>query len=177
MFTGSILLFALMMVPDDADTIRSERIDEVIITSNSARQRLQSVQAGAEQLQLKELTTAPQLFGETDIMRSIQLLPGIKAESDASSSFQVRGGTSAQNMVLSTTVLSITSAIWRGSSPLSTTTPWLVPRSTKDSCQHNMAEPHRPFSISADGQATNNNGTEEPPSVCCRQKEPSKVLS
>ena len=37
MFTGSILLLALMMVPDDADTIRSERIDEVVITSNSAR--------------------------------------------------------------------------------------------------------------------------------------------
>ena len=100
MFTGSILLFALLMAPDNTDTIRTERIDEVIVTSNSARQRLQSVQAGAEQLQLKELTTAPQLFGETDIMRSIQLLPGIKAESDASSSFQVRGGTSAQNLVL-----------------------------------------------------------------------------
>ena len=100
MFTGSLLLFALLMAPDDVDSIRTERIDEVIVTSNSARQRLQSVQAGAEQLQLKELTTAPQLFGETDIMRSIQLLPGIKAESDASSSFQVRGGTSAQNMVL-----------------------------------------------------------------------------
>ena len=100
MFTGCILLFALLTVPNDADTIRTERIDEVIVTSNSARQRLQSVQVGAEQLQLKELTTAPQLFGETDIMRSIQLLPGIKAESDASSSFQVRGGTSAQNLVL-----------------------------------------------------------------------------
>ena len=100
MFIGSILLLALLTVPDDADTLRTEHIEEVIVTSNSARQRLQSVQAGAEQLQLKELTTAPQLFGETDIMRSIQLLPGIKAESDASSSFQVRGGTSAQNLVL-----------------------------------------------------------------------------
>ena len=100
MFTGCILLLALITAPDDIDSIRTERIDEVIVTSNSARQRLQSVQAGAEQLQLKELTTAPQLFGETDIMRSIQLLPGIKAESDASSSFQVRGGTSAQNLVL-----------------------------------------------------------------------------
>ena len=105
MFTGCILLLALITAPDDIDSIRTERIDEVIVTSNSARQRLQSVQAGAEQLQLKELTTAPQLFGETDIMRSIQLLPGIKAESDASSSFQVRGGTSAQNLVLFDSVL------------------------------------------------------------------------
>ena len=98
MFTGSILLLALFTAP--IDTVRTEQLDEVVVTSTSARQRLQSVQTGAEQLQLKELTAAPQLFGENDIMRSIQLLPGIKAESDASSSFQVRGGTSAQNLVL-----------------------------------------------------------------------------
>jgi hypothetical protein len=84
----------------DNDTIRTERLDEVVVTSNSARQRIQNVQTGAEVLQLEDLTSAPQLFGEADIMRSIQLLPGVKAESDASSSFQVRGGTSAQNQVL-----------------------------------------------------------------------------
>ncbi len=100
MFTGSILFLALLGVPEDTDTIRSERLEEVVVTSTSARQRLQNIQTGAEQLQLKDLTAAPQLFGENDIMRSIQLLPGIKAESDASSSFQVRGGTSAQNLVL-----------------------------------------------------------------------------
>ena len=82
------------------DTIRTEHLEEVVVTSNGALQRVQSVQAGAEQLQLKELTSTPSLFGENDIMRSLQLLPGIKAESDASSSFQVRGGTAAQNLVL-----------------------------------------------------------------------------
>ena len=100
MFTGSILLLALLAVPDETDTIRTERLEEVVVTSNSARQRIQNVQTGAEVLQLEDLTSAPQLFGEADIMRSIQLLPGVKAESDASSSFQVRGGTSAQNQVL-----------------------------------------------------------------------------
>ena len=72
----------------------------MVVTSNSARQRIQNVQTGAEVLQIDNLTSAPQLFGENDIMRSIQLLPGVKSESDASSSFQVRGGTSAQNQVL-----------------------------------------------------------------------------
>ena len=100
MFTGCLLFLTLLTAPEEVDTIRSERLEEVIVTSTSARQRLQNIQTGAEQLQLKELTAAPQLFGENDIMRSIQLLPGIKAESDASSSFQVRGGTSAQNLVL-----------------------------------------------------------------------------
>ena len=82
------------------DSIRTLHLEEVVVTSNGALQRVQSVQAGAEQLQLKELTSTPSLFGENDIMRSLQLLPGIKAESDASSSFQVRGGTAAQNLVL-----------------------------------------------------------------------------
>ena len=100
MFTGSILLLALLAVPDETDSIRTEHLDEVVVTSNSARQRIQNVQTGAEVLQLEDLTSAPQMFGEADIMRSIQLLPGVKAESDASSSFQVRGGTSAQNQVL-----------------------------------------------------------------------------
>ena len=100
MFTA--LLSALFFLPSTAaeDTIRTQQLDEVVVTSNGALQRIQGVQAGAEQLQLKELTAAPSLLGENDIMRSLQLLPGIKAESDASSSFQVRGGTAAQNLVL-----------------------------------------------------------------------------
>lgn len=96
-----ILLTTLFTLPlAEEDTIRTERLEEVVVTSNSARQRIQNVQTGAEVLQIEDLTSAPQLFGEADIMRSIQLLPGVKAESDASSSFQVRGGTSAQNQVL-----------------------------------------------------------------------------
>lgn len=101
MFMLSAIISALFFTPTmEEDTIRTQNLDEVVVTSNGANQRVQSVQAGAEQLQLKELTAAPSLFGENDIMRSLQLLPGIKAESDASSSFQVRGGTAAQNLVL-----------------------------------------------------------------------------
>lgn len=101
MFMLSAIISAFFFTPAmEEDTIRTQNLDEVVVTSNGAHQRVQSVQAGAEQLQLKELTAAPSLFGENDIMRSLQLLPGIKAESDASSSFQVRGGTAAQNLVL-----------------------------------------------------------------------------
>ena len=101
MFLLNILFLVFQVLPlAEGDTIRTERLEEVVVTSASARQRLQNVQTGAEVLQLEDLTSVPQLFGEADIMRSIQLLPGVKAESDASSSFQVRGGTSAQNQVL-----------------------------------------------------------------------------
>ena len=102
MFALNIILSVCLTTatPEPDDSIRTERLEEVVVTANSVRQRIQNVQTGAEVIQIEELTSTPQLFGENDIMRSIQLLPGVKSESDASSSFQVRGGTSAQNQVL-----------------------------------------------------------------------------
>jgi hypothetical protein len=96
MFVSSLLLSTLLSISAaPADTLRQEQLEEVVVKSNSARQRLRQIQTGAEQVQIKDLTASPQLFGEQDIMRSMQLLTGVKSESDASSSFQVRGGTSA----------------------------------------------------------------------------------
>ena len=102
MITLNIILSACLAIaiPETEDSIRTEQLDEVVVTSNSVRQRIQNVQTGAEVIQIEDLTATPQLFGENDIVRSIQWLPGVKSESDASSSFQVRGGTSAQNLVL-----------------------------------------------------------------------------
>jgi len=102
MITLNIILSACLatVIPETEDSIRTEQLEEVVVTSKSARQRIENVQTGAELIEIDQLTAAPQLFGENDIMRSIQLLPGVKSESDASSSFQVRGGTSAQNQVL-----------------------------------------------------------------------------
>lgn len=85
---------------NDSTIVKNDTIREVVITAQSPRQQFESVLVGAEQLQLKDLNATPALFGENDIMRSIQLLAGVKSESEASSNFQVRGGTSAQNAVL-----------------------------------------------------------------------------
>ena len=101
----NMLLVALMtttvvVAQTDTTTVKGEQLDEIVVNANNAQRRLSTVQIGAEQIQVKDLTSKPVLFGEADIMRSVQLLPGVKAESDASSSFQVRGGTSAQNTIL-----------------------------------------------------------------------------
>ncbi len=99
----SLLLLALLpivAVAQDTTTIKGQQLQEVIVNANNAQRRIGSVQIGAEQIQMKELTSAPALFGEVDVMRSLQLLPGVKSESDASSSFQVRGGRSSQNNIL-----------------------------------------------------------------------------
>ena len=57
MFGLSILLTTFLALPlAEEDTIRTERLEEVVVTSNSARQRIQNVQTGAEVL---EYTAAP----------------------------------------------------------------------------------------------------------------------
>ena len=100
MLLMALLTAAFAVAQTDTTTVKGEQLEEIIVNANNAQRRLNTVQIGAEQIQVKELTSKPVLFGEADIMRSVQLLPGVKAESDASSSFQVRGGTSAQNTIL-----------------------------------------------------------------------------
>ena len=85
---------------DTLSTVKEQRLQEVVVSSQTARRRIGELQIGSERMQVKELTSSPRLLGEADIMRSVQLLPGVKAESDASSGFQVRGGTAAQNAIL-----------------------------------------------------------------------------
>ena len=85
---------------EQPDTLQGEQLDEVVVTTRSARQRFEQVQIGVEQVQMSEVQRLPAFFGEHDIMRSVQLLPGVKAESEVTSGFQVRGGTSSQNSIL-----------------------------------------------------------------------------
>ncbi len=98
LFLSIVPLFC--MAQTDTAVVSAGQLHEVVVSAAGAERRLQTVQIGSEQVSIRELSAAPSLFGEADIIRSVQLLPGVKAESDASSSFQVRGGTSAQNVIL-----------------------------------------------------------------------------
>ena len=59
---------------------RPESFREVVVTGQSARQRVADGMLGSEQLELTKLADTPQLFGETDIIKSIALLPGVHGE-------------------------------------------------------------------------------------------------
>ena len=54
----------------------SVMIDEVEVVAHSAMQRRNNVQIGAETVDVEELIKMPSLFGEKDLIRSLQLLPG-----------------------------------------------------------------------------------------------------
>src|SRR5688500_16242145 len=53
-----------------------------------------------ERINLQEVKHVPVLFGERDILKTIQLLPGVKSAGEGSSGFYVRGGAADQNLIL-----------------------------------------------------------------------------
>lgn len=75
-------------------------LDEVTVKANSGTKRVQNTQLGTEIIPMKTIKLLPSIAGETDIFKVIQLMPGIQAQSDGSSGFNVRGGNYDQNLVI-----------------------------------------------------------------------------
>ena len=82
------------------DTLRGDTLSEVVVTSQSAQQRISEIQVGLEKVNVETMSRLPSLFGERDIIKGLQLLPGVKSEGDGLGGYQVRGGTSSQNHIL-----------------------------------------------------------------------------
>lgn len=77
-----------------------KNLQEVLVTSSTRGRSLSSPQMGMERLSMQEAKNIPVLFGERDILKTIQLLPGIKSAGDGNSGFFVRGGAADQNLIL-----------------------------------------------------------------------------
>ena len=82
------------------NVVLEDTLREVTVTSRSAQKRMEEVQIGVEKVDIATLAKVPALFGEKDIIKSIQLLTGLKSETEASGGYQVRGGKAAQNLIL-----------------------------------------------------------------------------
>ena len=77
----------------------AEQLDEVIITDTVENQLFRS-QISIQNLPLKEIKKLPVLLGEPDVLKSIQLLPGIQSGHEGSSGIYVRGGSGDQNLFI-----------------------------------------------------------------------------
>lgn len=55
---------------------------------------------GALTMSARELRSAPRFFAEADVLRSLQLMPGVEARNDYSAGMNVRGGEADQNLIL-----------------------------------------------------------------------------
>ena len=78
----------------------TKEISEVVVTTKRKDENVRSAQTGVETLDIRQLSKVPVIFGEKDIIKTMQLTPGIKSGGDGSSGFYVRGGSSDQNLIL-----------------------------------------------------------------------------
>lgn len=74
--------------------------EEVVITARKKEDILKSSQLGRISLSVNQIRSMPALLGEVDIIRSLQLLPGVANPGEANAGFYVRGGGPDQNLVL-----------------------------------------------------------------------------
>ena len=75
-------------------------LDEIVVTGESGLQRLQAPTLGREKLTIGQIRKLPSFMGEVDVIKSMQMLPGVQSTSEGSSSFSVRGGAPDQNLIL-----------------------------------------------------------------------------
>jgi hypothetical protein len=75
-------------------------LEEVVISSRPLDNNVKSALAGSNTLNIKEIKKLPTFLGEVDVLKSIQLLPGVSTIGEGSSGFNVRGGRADQNQIL-----------------------------------------------------------------------------
>jgi hypothetical protein len=75
-------------------------LEEVEVTGEAADKNVKSVEMGVAKLDIKQIKKVPALLGEVDIVRAIQLLPGVTTVGEGASGFNVRGGNIDQNLIL-----------------------------------------------------------------------------
>ncbi len=71
-----------------------------IVVISDRNSNIRRLQMGVEKLDIKTIQAVPVLLGEADILRVVLTLPGVTSVGEASSGFNVRGGSSDQNLVL-----------------------------------------------------------------------------
>lgn len=78
----------------------SESLAEVVVSAEAANANVTKTEMSVAKLSPKEVEAVPVLFGEKDIIKMVQLLPGVKTSGEGGSGFSVRGGGLDQNLIL-----------------------------------------------------------------------------
>lgn len=78
----------------------ANRIAEVVVSAKEKGEAVDDPQMSTIHLDMKDIQRLPVLFGEKDLLKTIQLLPGVQGGGEGSTSFNVRGGDGGQNLIL-----------------------------------------------------------------------------
>jgi hypothetical protein len=75
-------------------------LDEVTITANRQEKQSESVKMSTVKVQVDQIKKVPTLLGEKDVLKVLQLMPGVQKGTEGSSGFYVRGGGPDQNLII-----------------------------------------------------------------------------
>jgi hypothetical protein len=75
-------------------------LEEVVITGNNVLSKVKDIQMGTVTITAMEARKLPSIFGEVDIIKLLQLKPGVKSAGEGLAGFYVRGGGADQNLIL-----------------------------------------------------------------------------
>lgn len=76
------------------------RMREVVVTAERTDENVSSANVGKVDMKIESVKAMPALFGEPDVIKAIQLLPGVQSGGEGNSGFYVRGGNADQNLIL-----------------------------------------------------------------------------
>jgi hypothetical protein len=74
-------------------------LKEVVITTER-RSNIRGLQMGVDKLTIKTIKQVPVVFGEADLLKVVLTLPGVTSVGEGSSGYNVRGGSTDQNLIL-----------------------------------------------------------------------------
>lgn len=75
-------------------------MQEVTVTAERADKNIKQAEMSTARLDMKTIRQIPALMGEVDVIKAIQMLPGVQATSEGTSGFSVRGGGLDQNLIV-----------------------------------------------------------------------------
>ncbi len=78
----------------------AESLEEVTVTADNKVKESKVTQMSTVRINPLDIQDVPALLGEKDVLKTLQLLPGIQGGSEGSSGFFVRGGTPDQNLII-----------------------------------------------------------------------------
>ena len=85
----------------DIELASSEiQLESVVVSDVAEDYNISSIEMSTAKLDMSKVTEIPTFLGENDIIKAIQLLPGVSSVGEGASGFNVRGGSVGQNLVL-----------------------------------------------------------------------------
>lgn len=77
-----------------------QMLEEVVVDGTRHEAGVQSTMAGSHELPMEQVRHTPTLLGEADVVKTLQLMPGVQGGTEGFSGLYVRGGSADQNLVM-----------------------------------------------------------------------------